>query len=429
MSTTYNSIIKGSFLLILVAIITVSCDLLSNQSGRPVNNNLWVNGYLASWQYNAETQYANTGIIKTDDIDWDAITHLTFFALSIGPDGTPTRSLEPEEYSNFNHDQLRTISEAAHAHDTNILFSIGGGGNYNGFSSAITDSNRTRFITTILDLLIMHDFDGINLNMVPIVESDYTNYSNFVQQLSRSFDTTKTANNERPLLTLSALKSDSLNTLYASLQDHFDQINILSYDMAQPWRGWQAWHKAALKNKNEAFDANPSLRFPSVDEKVKNAIAAGIKREKIGVGISFSTYLWTMVNYLETWPGWPTQDMDRLEVLTYSQLVNKDTDPFLDSLDNIANLINIEEINLAETAWDNNALVPYLNLENPKAFISFENERSVKEKVKYARHERLGGVMIWELGIGFLQNKPEGEKDPLLKAIKEEAFKNRTDGL
>lgn len=389
----------------LLALILYSCGLFKNDSGIPINENIWVNGFLASWQHNPETALINSGDIKTSDIDWDAMTHMTYFALSIGADGRPNQTLDPQARANFNSDRLNAIVPAAHAHNTKILFSVGGGGNYEGFSSAIVDTNRAQFINTITSIISTYGFDGVNLNMVPIEPTDYNNYGSFVRLLSAVFDTMKTNNNERPLLTVAALKSDSLSSLYAELQDHFDQINILTYDMAQPWRGWQAWHNSALYNRNAVFDDNPSLKFPSVDDKVNEAIAAGIKREKIGIGINFYGYIWHTVNLLGKWAIWPTQDMSILEGHSYAELA--------DSLD------------LSNPEWDNNAKVPYINEQDPKAFVTFENEESVREKINYAKTKRIGGVMLWELGAGFIPDQTVGPKDPLLQAVKEEAFKNR----
>ncbi len=386
--------------LIAILLLVSACDLFENQSGVPINENIWVNGYLAAWQHNPETVRINSGILKTPDIDWSAITHLTYFSLEIGLDGTPLLSLDPDDRYTFNTDRMEAIVSAGHAHDTFVLFSVGGGGNYDGFQSAIQDTNRARFVQTIKDIILLYGFDGVNLNMTPIEESDYENYSAFVLQLGDAFDSIRTLRGERPLLTVAALKAEGLFNVYSRLQHRIDQINILTYHMVQPWRAWQAWHHSALYNRNATLNNATPIKFPSTDSKVHEALDAGIQRSKIGIAISFYATRWETVNLLETWASWPTEDSRIISIIPFSELAQTE--------------------DLSAAQWDKNARVPYLNLTDPKVFISFENERSVAGKIRYAKVKRIGGVMIWELGGGFIPTLEPEKRNPLLNAIKSE---------
>jgi len=56
--------------------------------------------------------------------------------------------------------------------------------------------------------------------------------------------------------------------------------------------------------------------------------------------------------------------------------------------------------------------------EKGNVFYSYENERSIREKVQYARDEHLRGVGVWELWRGWLPGESPGNRDPLLKALK-----------
>jgi chitinase len=387
--------INGIAITLFLSFLLTSCNIFENDSGMPTNENIWVNAYLASWQHNPETEMINSGIIKTDEIDWDAITHLTYFSLSIGEDGMPSLSLDPEFRNNLNTDRIQAIVSAAHANNTKILLSIGGGTNYEGFSGAI-DSSRNQFIQTITNMITVFGFDGISLNMSPIEPHDFINYKIFIRQLSAAFNNIKTIQNERPLLTAGAAKSPGVSSLFEDIQNRFDQINILTYDMAQPWRGWVAWHNSALYNKDIAFEEEPTLLLPSLDQKVNEWVAAGVDRSKIGIAINFYGTVWQEQRFLGKWPVWPTEETSFFSIQPYSQLSRR--------------------YNLNEYEWDDKAKVPYLNLSQPKVFVSFDNERSISKKMNYAKTNRLGGVMIWDLSGGFSQNTTP--KDPLLKAVK-----------
>lgn len=384
----------GSFILLLSIVSLISCDLFDNNSGMPTNENIWINAYLVSWQHNPETTLINSGIMRTSEIDWDAMTHLTYFSLNIAGDGTPSLSLEPIMRHNFNSDRLRAIVPAAHANNTKILFSVGGDTNYEGFSGAI-DSSRTEFINTISSLITDYGFDGVSLNMTPIETEDYANYREFVRQLSSTFDTLRTTQNNRPLLTAGVTNASGLTSLFRSLQQHFDQINILTYDMARPWRGWITWHQSPMFNNNLVLE-NTTQLLPAVNDKVNEWFLSGIDRSKIGFAINFYVAIWEEVHLLEKWAIWPTEDQSVYRTVPYSTL-NRN-------------------YNLTEFEWDEKAQAAYLNLENPRVFISFDNEKSIENKINYAKTNRLGGVMIWDLSAGFSRNA--SPQNPLLNGIK-----------
>lgn len=370
------------------------------------NKDIWVTAYLATWQHDAGTQYSNWGDIKTNEIDWEAFTHLIYFALNIGSDGRPSQSFDPKNRGNFNKDRLRAIVPAAHKNNTKILFSVGGSGNYKGFSSSIKPENRTQFINTIVELIEEYGFDGVDLDMEPIREEDFTNYYQFVLNLDAKFTNVKTQNGERPLITIAALKGKKVSKLYASVQQQVDQINIMTYDMAQAWSGWQAWHNSALYSDGVTFDKTGE-EMSNINQKVEQAIAAGINKKKLGIGIDFYGYIWHDTQRLGKWEKWPEEDLSIMEKsggVPYSELY--------------------ERFDLRNASWDEQAKASYLNNENPRAFVTFDDERSIKQKVQYAIDQGLGGIILWELGGGFLENHHSGQKDPLLQAVKSQIKHN-----
>lgn len=419
MKIPLNKIMKYSsrafyILLVILCSFAVSANFTTNSTGETTvdpesdpepNPDLWVSAYLATWQHDAGTTYSNWGAMTTRDIDWEAITHLMYFALSVGEDGRPKRSLDPEKRRNLNTDRLYSIVPAAHKNNTKILFSVGGSGNYEGFSSAIEFENRGRFIDTIVEFIQKYGFDGVDLDMEPIREKDFNNYRQFVIQLHSRFSTMRTKNGDVPMITIAALKGKKVSELYARVQKYVDQINIMTYDMAQAWGGWQAWHNSALYSGGVTFDRTGG-EMSSINQKVEIALSAGIQRDKLGIGIDFYGYIWHTVHYLGKWETWPQEDlsiMERPGGVPYSELR--------------------ERFDLDSASWDPKAQTSYLNVENPKAFVTFDNERSVRRKIQYAVEEGLGGVILWEIGGGYLKNKKTDPKDPLLQAVKSELQK------
>lgn len=385
---------------VAVVLLISSCSIFENEKGiTEKKHTLWVNGYLAAWQHNIGENTDNAPV-KTEDIDWDAITHLTYYALAVDRNGTPLQSLNPASGAAFNSARLQAIVPAAHANETPILFAVGGLNNYAEFSTAIQENNRPRLINTITSIINNFNFDGVSLNLTPLEQTDYDNYWKFIIELRSTLDRLETINNEELLMTTATAVSDRSLNFFSFLQDQFDQINIMTYNMAQPFRGWQAWHSAALFNRNIRFEHSAEL-FPSINQIVSKALAEGIAANKLGIGINFYGYQWNDLHFMGKWEGWPSPDLSIIE--------QPDGIPFTE----LSSMYNLNE-----ASWDDQAKVPYLNVEIPKAFISFENAESISRKVKYAHQKELGGVMIWELGGAHFPANLRSVQNPLLQAVK-----------
>jgi hypothetical protein len=73
--------------------------------------------------------------------------------------------------------------------------------------------------------------------------------------------------------------------------------------------------------------------------------------------------------------------------------------------------------------WDDGAKMSYMSIDNTGSandeFWSYNDERSCIEKVKFVQQHNMGGVIIWELGSGYISSNPAGNKIPQLSAIYE----------
>jgi chitinase len=191
--------------------------------------------------------------------------------------------------------------------------------------------------------------------------------------------------------------------MFASLQNQFDQINIMTYDLSGPYGGWVTWFNSPIFDGGYRFPSTGGL-VPSINGAVSNFLGGGVLPGKLGIGIPFYGYIWTGGTGTTTggatlprqsWVNAPTvstPDYDTI-VATYYQ----------------SNLYR----------WDTNAQAAYLSISNSTPandmFISFEDPRACQAKVSYARNHGLGGVMIWELA----QDHQNGQPDPLLQAVKQ----------
>lgn len=407
---------KKLCLITALALAGYACSTVTSDSGRTGHtetgtnlrvqtaipgSDIWVSAYLASWNHYAPPG-GNSGNLPTEEIDWQAFTHLHYFSLRANSDG----SLSPiADGNNMNPDRVNAIVTAGHQNSTPVLFSVGGWGNYSGFSGAITSASRPAFISNLVNVLQTWGFDGIDLDMEPIKQSDVENYKAFVQELHANLQSITTPLGSRPLLTVA---TDWQPEMFAQLNTYFDQINLMTYDMSGAWPGWITWHNAPIHNRGYVFPSTGGP-LPSADGKVEEFLMAGVPAHKLGIGIDFYGYVWSggvgtsTGGVTEPRQSWTTAPIVEDNV-PYHTLMDMYYQPGL-------------------YHWDNVALAAYLSIDNAGSsqdkFISYDNEQTVDSKISYIRSKSIGGTIIWELGGGFRNNQPAGQRDPLLQAVKQ----------
>jgi len=191
--------------------------------------------------------------------------------------------------------------------------------------------------------------------------------------------------------------------MYASLQNQFDQINVMTYDLSGPYGGWVTWFNSPIYDGGYRFPSSGGL-VPSVDGAINNFITNGVSPGKLGIGIAFYGDIWQ--GGTGTSSGGATQPR---QSWTTAPSMNQSAYNTIISAYYQSNLYH----------WDTNAQAAYLSISNASPandmFISYDDPRTCQSKVSYARNHALGGVMIWELA----QDHQNGQSDPLLATIKQ----------
>jgi chitinase len=364
----------------------LTCFVLLWLSATSARADLWVSGYYAGW---------NQAYLQPTNIDFGALTHIIHFALVPVADGTlDTNSnvMTPAYASN--------LVAQAHAAKKLAIISVGGGNSQVGFQGATSSSHLSAFTTRLVNYMAAYAYDGIDLDWEPLVASDAPQFTNLVNSLRTAL------NGYTPKRLLTAAVA-SQPALFASIQNQFDQINLMTYDLAGPYSGWVTWFNSPIYDGGYRFASTGAL-IPSTDGMVTNFIGNGVASRKLGIGITFYGQIWSGGTGTPTggataprqgWTAPPTMAPTNYHDLmaTYYQ----------------SNLYH----------WDSAAQAAYLTLDNTGSandkFISYDDEHACQAKVSYARNHRLGGVMIWELGDGYRAAQPQGQRDTLLQSIKQ----------
>jgi chitinase len=256
-----------------------------------------------------------------------------------------------------------------------VLLSLGGWGGCETCSDIFSSAaNRQVFAQSTLKIIQDYHADGIDLDWeYPTIEGfpghkfaahDRDNFSELVRELRK------------------ALGADYELSFAAGGFDHYlatavdwktimpllDNVNLMTYDIVNggtPHTG----HHTALYSTQQQKD--------STDNAVQHLLRLGVAPEKIVIGTAFYARVWK-----EVAPG---------NKGLYQPGVHIDGASF-------------KEFPTQFTAskgftyhWDDIAKAPFYYSTQQKVFATFDDERSLGEKVKYLRAHKLGGIMFWQL--------------------------------
>jgi len=346
---------------------------------------LWVTGYYAGWRQ---------GRLAPESVDFGAVTHLVHFSVMPRPDGSLNAAVNMLTPAN-----VKAAVAAAHGAEKKILFTVGGQDTRAAFEGATSDGHRAAFIAALVQFMRDNGYDGIDVDMEELVAADARDYARFIRELRAKLD----GITPRPLLTAAVLWQPAL---FAELAGEFDQINLMTYNLAGPYPGWVVWHSGALFDGGHRFPSGRA-NLPSVDGLAQEFLAAGVPKGKLGVGLSFDGYVWSGGEVSRPRQSWKTPPV--MKNVPYYTL---------------AETYHIKEFDQASPGyhWDDSAQAAYLSIEGASPadaqFVSYDNEVTAAKMIEYARDKGLGGLIVWDLGAGYRTDQPVGRRDGLLQAIK-----------
>ncbi len=384
-ASTLGRGVLGSFVLF---------GMLHAQSSGDSSRSLWVSAYYAGWMQG----WNNNGHLPAQEIDYSAVTHIIHFSIIPNADG----SLRTEANSIL-EENSRLLTANAHAAGRKVIISVGGWQSETGFRGATSPLNLSTFVGNLISFMLERGYDGIDLDWERLYPTDAIQYIALCKALSAAFDTLS----PRPLLT-AACADDA--EIFALVHQYLDQINLMTYDFSGAWPGWVTWHNAPLHDGGFNFPCCPWKRVPSADQLVQRYVSSGVPAHKIGIGIDFYGYVWNGGD------GTTTGGVTRPRQQWTAPPWVRPNVPYYTIIENY--------FHPSYHRWDDTAHAAYLSIDKEGSvddkFISFDDEKTVASKVEYVRNKNIGGVIIWELGGGYLRDGLP-ERDRLLQAVKRAA--------
>jgi chitinase len=279
--------------------------------------------------------------------------------------------------------QLKTLKRD-NPHLKTIL-SVGGWG-AGGYSDAtLTPQGRERFAQSAIELMLSHDFDGVDLDWeYPTIDDagidarpeDKWNFTKMMWLLRAKMDALTLATGRKYHLSMAVgcgtARYAQIMEL-AELGTFLDEINLMSYDMRHGTTEMTGHHTNLFNNPDDPRPA--SAKFA-----IDLFVGHGIPVEKLVIGAAFYGRGWTGVQ------GGGTG-------------LNAKSSKWEYRADGGCTTLNDPEWqkrNGFTRYWDDAAKAPWLF--NGDIFISYDDTESVAHKIKYCIERGMKGLMYWEYG-------------------------------
>ena len=208
--------------------------------------NMWSTGYYPGWEQ---------GGMPASDIDFTALSHVIHFSLVPNSDGTINSSDNSITSANSSD-----IISHAHAAGVKVLICVGGASTESFFQEAVTN-NLAGFINNLTNFMASRGYDGIDIDWEPLPSSDAQWYTNLVNGLRSALN----AFPQHKLLTAAAGAyppygdpATAEYLMFASVQNQFYQINIMTYDLSGPYGCWVTWFNSPIFDSGYRFPSYPT---------------------------------------------------------------------------------------------------------------------------------------------------------------------------
>ncbi|CCH53148.1 Chitinase [Fibrisoma limi BUZ 3] len=316
------------------------------------------------------------GLVDAEKIAAEKLTHINYAFVDIKNNRAWLHNLKTDT-TNF-----RKLNELKWRNpELKVLISIGGWAWSENFSDAVlSDTARTAFAASAVDIVRQHRLDGIDIDWeYPGMKGednvfrpeDRENFTLLLKALRQQLDGLKQQTGKEYFVTtaLPGFPAIFTHTDMAQAQQYLDYINVMSYDhfTGGPLAGHHTNLYASGKVDNEQ----------SGDRAVALYKQAGVPAEKLVLGVAFYGRAWQLQH-----------DNPRKHPRTITKVERGGGYTFIkDSL-----LTNPAY----KRYWDRKAKAPYLYNKDLKRFVSYDDEESVREKCRYVKENGLAGVMFWE---------------------------------
>jgi chitinase len=274
-----------------------------------------------------------------------------------------------------------------------VVLSLGGWGGCKTCSTVFSsDSGRKDFSLSVKQTLDFFNADGIDIDWefpslpaypgFPYSAEDKNNLTALVKQLRTVLGSTK----QISLLCAGFSPYLEGSVSYSDLSPFVDRFDMMTYDLIGS-RVHNSGHHSSLYST--------PWQESSADHAVRHLDSLHIPHNKISIGVAFYARLYKLQNPSATGLNQPA-DFQKFVPMKQVRKFYTEAQGY-------------------KTFWDSTACAPYRYNASNGMYLTYDNERSVAEKIKYMRKEKLDGIFFWELRLDVPH---QGLLDTLLKNMR-----------
>ena len=171
---------------------------------------------------------------------------------------------------------------------------------------------------------------------------------------------------------------------YGKVSKFMDYINMMTYDFNGTWSP-DANHNSPLYSPEKGYEGSLDLAFKLLQER-------DVPAYKINLGVAF--YGRTIKGFKGKEPAMYAEHDAKTDVERY---------PLHEGMPLYYRIV--DELADYEQKWDATAQTPYLINKNDSSFVSYDNQKSIRLKAKYALDNKCAGVIIWDATGDYMEKK------------------------
>lgn len=259
-----------------------------------------------------------------------------------------------------------------------IIISIGGAGAFGFSTMAMTKETRQVFLDSMEELILEYSFDGVDLDWEfpgadwggDFSPNDKENFTTLLKEMRQKLDS---MGGKKYYLSIAAGVGQWFvdTTEVDKYIDYLDDIMLMTYDLRGFGQEITGHHTTLYTKKDDVLKM-------SAHDGIKLLNEHGVSNDKIVLGYAQYSRHWTGVEDVNHGLLQKADPNGGDYLYDYPKL----QDDIIDNPD-------------YQEFFDEEAMVPWSYSKDKKIFVTYDNARSVQEKVKYVKNNDLKGLMYW----------------------------------
>lgn len=252
-----------------------------------------------------------------------------------------------------------------------VLIAIGGWGAGNFSEAVATKENLEKFVGSIMEIVNQYNFDGVDLDWEYPCFNDSNISSNTRDRVNFTLLVgllrARLGENKSISFACGGLHKMIDSYEFAKLYELTDFMNLMSYDMGGSFNSTGHQTNLYYSEQTNQYGADDFVKFFD---------SLGYKKDKINIGCAF---------YARGASGLTSYNDGIL-----CEYINGEEGLYFDYHD----VLKLIEENDIEVKYDEKASAVYFKHED--TFYTFDDPRTILNKLKYVTKHELAGIMFWE---------------------------------